>query len=55
MPEQFYSVTEVSKIMKVSRAAIADRIRRGTLQAQKIGKTYIIQKHEVDRIKSERK
>ncbi len=51
----FYSVTELAKLLKVTRPAIFDRINRGTLKAQKVGATYIIPKNEVERIKSEKR
>jgi excisionase family DNA binding protein len=41
MPE-LASVTQVAEDLGVSRAAILDRIRRGTLQAIKVGDTYAI-------------
>ena len=50
-----YSVTEVARILRVSRQAVIDRIRRGTLEAQKIGETYVIPKHEVDRVREEKR
>jgi len=52
---QFFSVTEVAKILGVSRQAIIDRINRGTLEAQKVGTTFVIPKHEVDRVKAEKR
>ena len=46
----FYSITEVAKLLHVTRQAIFDRIQRGTLKAQKIGATYVISKKEVRRL-----
>lgn len=53
--KEFYSVTETANLLKVSRQAIVDRITRGTLEATKIGATYIISKEEVDRIRTEKR
>ena len=53
MPEMkdFYSVPELAKLLNVSRQAIIDRIRRGTLQAARFGeKIYAIPKKEVQRV-----
>ena len=44
---EFYSVTDLAKALKVSRQAILDRIMRGTLKTIKIGETYAISKAEV--------
>ena len=53
--KEFYSVTELADLLKVSRQAISDRIRRGTLEAQKVGKVYVIPKYEADRARSEKR
>ncbi len=55
MKKELYSLTEVAKILKVSRQAIHDRIKRGTLEAQKIGEIFVIPKHEVDRMRAEKR
>jgi len=48
--KQFYSVTEVSNLLKVSRQAVLDRISRGTLKAIKISpKAYAILSKEVQK------
>jgi len=52
---EFLSVTELSKILGVTRQAVIDRIRRGTLEAQKVGKVFVIPKHEADRALSEKR
>lgn len=51
----FYSVTELAKMLKVSRQAIFDRIKRGTLNAEKVGATYVISRDEANRIKTEKR
>ena len=53
--KMLYSVTELAKMLKVSRQAVIDRIRRGTLEVQRVGNQYVIPKHEVDRVKAEKK
>lgn len=44
----FFSCPEVAKIMKVSRATIATRIRQGLIKAQRIGKNYAIPREEIE-------
>lgn len=41
LPE-LVSVTEAGELLGVSRQAVLDRIRRGTLQATKVGESYAI-------------
>ncbi len=41
-PERSYSVPEAAKILGVSRGAVAKRVRRGTLPAERIGRSYAI-------------
>jgi len=41
MPE-IVSVSEAAELLGVTRQAVQDRIRRGTLQAEKVGDTYVI-------------
>lgn len=41
LPE-LVSVTEAAELLGVSRQAVLDRVRRGTLQATKIGRDYAI-------------
>ena len=49
--KDFYSVPELAKLLDVSRQAIIDRIRRGTLHAVRFGeKIYAIPKKEVRRV-----
>lgn len=53
--KQLYSVTEVADLLGVTRQAIIDRINRGTLEAEKVGETFVIPKHEVDRMRVEKR
>ncbi len=42
MPKEFYSTTEVSHILKISRISVFNRIKSGKIRAVKIGRNYII-------------
>lgn len=53
--ETYFSVKEVADILKVSRPAIHDRIKRKTVEFIKIGNQYVIPKYEVDRMISEKR
>ena len=44
----FFTTSEVAKLFKVSRITIFNRIKNGSLRAEKIGRNYFIKKEEVD-------
>ncbi len=44
MTKEFFSPTEVAKILGISRQAVIDRIKHGTLSAERAGHQYIIPK-----------
>jgi excisionase family DNA binding protein len=51
MNKDFYSLTEVSKKLGISRQAVHKRIKKNKLKAMKVGATYIIGKEEVKKLK----
>ncbi len=42
MAKEFYSTTEVANIFNVSRITVFNWIKRGTIEATKIGRNYVI-------------
>ena len=52
MKENYVSPTELAKAMGISRQAVIDRINKGSIKATRVGKQYIIDKGELDSIKS---
>lgn len=50
-----YSVTEVAKILGVTRQEIVRRIWRGFIKAEKVGNQYIITNEEVRKALKQRK
>lgn len=42
MTKEFYSTTEVANIFKVSRITVFNWIKRGTIEATKIGRNYVV-------------
>ncbi len=46
----FFSAPEVAKILKVSRATIVNRIKKGTIKAQMVGPNYLIQREEIEHL-----
>ena len=51
----YISVTEASQILKCTRQEVTRKIWRGFIKAEKVGKTYIIRKDEIARLKREQK
>ncbi len=45
--KDFYSVPEVAKLMRVSRIAVYKKIKSGQINAQKVGRNYIVSKLSV--------
>lgn len=48
--KQFFSGPEVAEILKVSRATIANRVRKGIIKAEKIGRNYVIPREEIEHL-----
>lgn len=40
--KQYYSTSEVADILRISRISVFNRIKRGQLKAEKVGRNYII-------------
>jgi glutamine synthetase len=51
MKESYLSPSQAAKILKISRQAVIEKIRRGSLNATKVGKQYIIDTQELERLK----
>lgn len=45
--KDFYSTTEVAKLIGVSRITVFRRIKSGRIKAEKIGRTYAIPREEL--------
>lgn len=45
--EEYFTPTQLAKKLKVSRQAVIERIRRGTIKAIKVGRQYIIPRQEI--------
>jgi len=44
---EFLSVSQLAKILKISRAAVLKRINRGAIKAIKVGPNFIIKKKDI--------
>jgi excisionase family DNA binding protein len=43
----FFSTTELAKLLGISRIAVFEKIKKGTIKAQKVGRNYIIPVEEL--------
>lgn len=48
MDRQFYSSTELAKILGVSRVTIFNRIKRGEIKATKVGRNFVIDSDDIN-------
>jgi excisionase family DNA binding protein len=44
---EFLSVSQLAKLLKISRVAVLKRINRGAIKAVKVGPNFIIKKSDV--------
>lgn len=44
---EFLSVSQLAKILKISRVAVLKRINRGAIKATKVGPNFIIKKKNI--------
>ena len=50
---EFLSVSQLAKILKISRVAVLKRINRGAIKAAKVGPNFVIKKEDIkDLLKS---
>lgn len=46
--KNFYSTTELAKILGISRIAVFQKIQKGKIKATKVGRNFIIPKKELE-------
>lgn len=44
----YYTTTELGKLLGISRISVFKRVRQGSIKGQKIGRDFIIFKKDVD-------
>lgn len=45
--KEFYTVKELADILHISRIAVFNRIKKGQIKAEKIGRNYIIRRKDL--------
>ncbi|HWC57713.1 MAG TPA: excisionase family DNA-binding protein [Candidatus Paceibacterota bacterium] len=46
--KMFFSTTEVASLLKVSRIAVFQKIKKGVIKAEKIGRNYLIPREQIE-------
>jgi hypothetical protein len=46
--KDFYTITELAKILGISRVSVFKRVRRDSIKGQKMGQNFIIFKKDID-------
>ncbi len=48
--KEFFSTSEMAKILGISRVAVFKRIKSGGIKARKVGRNFVIQKEDLGEI-----
>ena len=54
MEREYLTPTEAAKILKLSRQAVVERIKAGSLYAERVGKGYIIPREQLSSLESKK-
>jgi len=46
--KDFYTISDLSKLLKISKVAVFKRVKRGSINGQKMGRDFIIFKKDID-------
>lgn len=46
--KDFYTITELAKVLKISRVSVFKRVRQGSINGQKMGYNFIIFKKDLN-------
>jgi len=46
--KNFYTVSELAKLLRISRISVFKRVRQGSIKGQKLGRNFIILKKDID-------
>ena len=50
--KDFFSTTELARVLGISRVAVFNRIKNGKIKATKIGRSFVVAKKDVENILS---
>ena len=46
--KNFYTVSELAKLLGISRISVFKRVRQGSIRGQKLGRNFIVLKKDID-------
>ena len=46
--KNFYTISELAELLKISRISVFKRVRQGSIKGQKLGRNFIIFKNDID-------
>jgi excisionase family DNA binding protein len=46
--KDYYTITELAKLLGISRVSVFKRVRQGSIKGQKVGMNFVIFKKDVD-------
>ncbi len=46
--KNFYTVSELAGLLRISRISVFKRVRQGSIKGQKLGRNFIILKKDID-------
>jgi excisionase family DNA binding protein len=46
--KNFYTISELAKLLRISRISVFKRVRQGSIRGQKMGRNFVVLKREVD-------
>ena len=46
--KNFYTISELAKLLRISRISVFKRVKQGSINGQKLGRNFIIFKKDID-------
>ena len=46
--KNFYTISELAKLLRISRISVFKRVRQGSIKGQKLGRNFIVFKKDID-------
>jgi excisionase family DNA binding protein len=46
--KNFYTISELAKLLRISRISVFKRVRQGSIKGQKLGRNFIVLKKDIN-------
>jgi len=46
--KNFYTISELAKLLRISRISVFKRVRQGSIKGQKLGRNFVIFKKDIN-------